>query len=118
MTARRRNHQRGVRAEYLALAYLTFKGYRLVAMRYKTRIGEVDLVMRRGQLLAFVEVKARPTHASAAEAIHPKNQARVMQAAQHFLASHPAYAHYQVRFDAVLVAWYRWPRHIAHAFGW
>jgi putative endonuclease len=110
------NHRAGLLAEYLALAWLTLKAYRLVAWRYKTRQGEIDLIVRRGKVLAMVEVKARPTYADAAHAIHGKNQARVVAAAQHFLAHHPEYAQYQVRFDAVLIAWYKRPEHVRDAF--
>lgn len=113
---RRRSHQRGILAEYLACAFLVLKGYRLVAMRYKTPVGEVDLIMRRGGTLAIIEVKARADHASAATAIHHDNQSRVIRASQYFLVSHPEYTQMQVRFDAVLVAWYRLPRHCTHAF--
>ena len=115
--SRRTNHRSGIMAEYAALAYLTAKGYRLVAMRYKTKLGEIDLIMRRGRTLAFIEVKARSTHTDAAHAIHSKNQSRVMQAAQLFLTQHPTYQDYEVRFDALLIAWYRWPHHLVHAFG-
>jgi putative endonuclease len=111
------HHRRGILAEYAALCYLTLKGYRLVAQRYKTKLGEIDLIMRRGRTLAFVEVKARATHADAAHAIHSKNQQRVMQAAQQFLSQHPSYHDFQVRFDAVLIAWYKRPHHLVHAFG-
>jgi putative endonuclease len=111
------NHRNGILAEYAALAYLTLKGYRLVAMRYKTKLGEIDLIMRRGRTLAFIEVKARPSHADAAHAIHAKNQSRVMQAAQMFRIQHPTYHDYEVRFDALLIAWYKWPQHLVHAFG-
>ena len=115
--SRTTNHRRGILAEYAALAYLTCKGYRLVALRYKTKLGEIDLIMRRRRTLAFIEVKARTSHADAAHAIHSKNQSRVMQAAQSFLRHHPNYQDYEVRFDALLIAWYRWPRHLIHAFG-
>ena len=114
---RRRNHRRGIMAEYLALVFLTLKAYRLVAMRYKTRSGEIDLVMRRGQTLVFIEVKARRTRDDAAFALHAKNQARVVAAAQSFLQNHPSYQSYQVRFDAMLIAWYKMPQHLVHAFG-
>ncbi len=113
---RQRNHRRGILAEYAALAYLTLKGYRLIALRHKTHVGEIDLILRRGRQLVFVEVKARADHDSAAHAIHTKNQARVVRAAQSFLTQHPAYAHHQIRFDAMLIAWYRWPKHLVHAF--
>jgi putative endonuclease len=92
------------------------KGYRMLAMRYKTPVGEIDLVMRRGRVLVMVEVKARANYAAAAAAIHMRNQSRVMRAAQYFLIGHPAYANDTVRFDAVLIAWYKWPRHVPHAF--
>lgn len=114
---KRTNHRNGILAEYLALTWLTLKGYRLVALRYKTPVGEIDLVMRRGRTLAFIEVKARSDTATAAEAIHTKNRSRVVRAAQQFLVNHPAYADYQVRFDAVLIAWYKRPHHLPHAFG-
>jgi len=114
--SRRNNHRNGLRAEALAAWLLRLQGYRILAMRYKTPVGEIDLVAKRGSILAFVEVKARTNHAGAADAIHTKNQQRVVRAAQHYLQSHPHLAHLTIRFDALLVAWYRWPHHIRHAF--
>ena len=113
---KRSNHRAGMLAEYLALIWLTLKGYRLVVWRYKNKLGEIDLIMRRGDMLIFVEVKARKAREDAAHAIHTKNQSRVVAAAQHFLNAHPAYTKYQVRFDAVLIAWYKRPHHLADAF--
>ena len=115
--ARQRSHRHGILAEYAACAWLMLKGYRLVVMRYKTPVGEIDVVMRRGKTLAMVEVKARKQFEDAAAAIHHENQSRVMRASQYFIVHHPRYAQLQVRFDAVLIAWYRWPRHLPHAFG-
>jgi putative endonuclease len=115
--SRKRNHRRGIMAEYAALALLVCKGYRFVAWRYKTPVGEIDLIVRRGGQLVFVEVKARADADDAAHAVHAKNQSRVVRASQYFLVRHPAYASLQVRFDAVLIAWYRMPHHLVHAFG-
>lgn len=112
-----RNHRRGIMAEYLALIYLIVCGYWPITMRYKTPIGEVDLIMRRRRTLVFVEVKARAHYEDAAHAIHHKNQSRVVRAAQHFLTHHPEYQNHEVRFDAMLIAWYARPRHLVHAFG-
>lgn len=109
-------YQRGHRAEQLAQAYLLLKGYRPIARRYKTPVGEIDLICRRGRTVIFVEVKGRTRHADAAHAIHAENQSRVVRAAQWWLAKHPAYADFQLRFDACLMAWYRWPHHIPNAF--
>lgn len=114
--ARVRSHRYGILAEYAAMLWLTLKGYRLVAMRYKTPVGEIDLLMRRGKMLAVVEVKARKNYDDAARAIHMHNQSRVIRASQYFLVQHPHYRDYQVRFDAVLIAWYSWPRHVPHAY--
>jgi putative endonuclease len=117
-TAQRQRSQRhGIWAEYAALLYLTLKGYRFVTSRYKTRLGEIDLIIRRGKTLVFVEVKARAKRDDAAYAVHARNQSRVVQASQMFLMAHPAYQEYQVRFDVVLVAWYSMPYHLVHAFG-
>lgn len=110
------NHKNGLRAEAYAAWFLRLKGYRILAMRYKTPVGEIDIVARRFGTLAFVEVKARRTARGAAEAIHARNQQRVMRAAQYYLAAHPKHASLTVRFDALLVAWYRMPHHIAQAF--
>ncbi len=114
--ARRSNHRSGLRAETLAAWWLRLHGYRILAFRYKTPVGEIDLVAKRFRTLAFVEVKARTNRADAADAIHARNQQRVVRAAQHYLQSHPQPAHCTIRFDALLVAWYRWPHHIRHAF--
>ena len=111
------NHVKGKRAEYAALLYFMGKGYRPVKLRYKTKVGEIDLIVRRGTELVFVEVKARADRTDAAYAIHTKNQSRVMQAAQQFLQQYPSYSGCQVRFDAMLIAWYKWPRHLVNAFG-
>ena len=113
---RQKRHRHGLWAELIAALWLMLKAYRIVHWRYKTPVGEIDLIARRGNALAFVEVKLRKTHALAAEAIHITNQQRVVRAAQYYLSTHPQPAHRTIRFDAVLVTWYRAPRHITHAF--
>ena len=113
---RKRAERRGRWSEWGAAMFLMARGYRILAMRYKTPVGEIDIVAKRGRTLAFIEVKARTDRADAAHAIHAKNQQRVVRAAQHYLQSHPEFASQTIRFDALLVAWYRWPHHIRHAF--
>lgn len=111
-----RHHRRGHRAETSAAIWLRLKGYRILATRYKTPLGEIDLIARRGRTLVFAEVKGRATKTAAAVAIHTRNQSRVVRAAQWWLAAHPAHAECTIRFDALLVAWYRWPHHLPAAF--
>lgn len=105
MTAQKRQaERRGRWAETLAFLYLLLKGYRPVVRRMKTPVGELDLVMRRGDVLVVVEVKARPSLAQAAEAIRPRQQQRLARATEWLLAGRPALAELSIRFDAVLVS--------------
>jgi putative endonuclease len=103
-------------AERLAAWRLRLAGYRVVARNYRCPAGEIDLVVRRGRTLAFVEVKTRLRLADAAEAIQPGQQRRIRNAAEAFLARHPQLAGCDLRFDAVLVMPGRLPRHIADAW--
>jgi putative endonuclease len=109
-------HAKGVAAEKQAAAYLRLKAYRILEMRYKTPHGEVDIIAQRGKLIVFVEVKYRDALAAAAEAVHARNQRRVRQAAALYLAQHEEYTDFDVRFDALLMAPRRLPRHIENAF--
>lgn len=104
---------RGRRAEALALLALMLRGYRPVARNLRTPVGEIDLVVRRGRVLAVIEVKTRGTLADAAESIRPEQQARIRRAAEWLLNRRPDLAHLTIRFDAVLVLPARWPRHLA-----
>ena len=108
--------RRGRRAEWLALAALMLRGYRPLARRFRNPAGEIDLVMRRGRLLVFVEVKAREDLDTAAQAVTTRQRRRMVAGAQAWLALNPRFAGYSMRFDAVLVAPRRLPRHIADAF--
>jgi putative endonuclease len=102
----------GVSAEARAAAYLMAKGYRILAKRFRTPYGEIDIVAKRRNLVAFVEVKARATLDEAAFAVTPRQQRRIIDAAQAWLAAHPEHANFELRFDAMLIA----PRHLLAAF--
>jgi putative endonuclease len=106
----------GLSAESRAAAYLMAKGYRILARRFRTPHGEIDLVARRRNLLAFVEVKARATLDEAAFAVTPRQQQRIINAAQGWLVAHPEHAEFELRFDAVLIAPRHLPRHLLAAF--
>jgi putative endonuclease len=106
----------GLSAESRAAAYLIAKGYRILARRFRTPHGEIDIVARRRQLLAFVEVKARRSLDEAAYAVTPRQQLRIIAAAQGWLMAHPEHADFDLRFDAMLIAPRRLPRHLPGAF--
>jgi putative endonuclease len=106
----------GLSAESRAALLLMVKGYRIVARRFRCPVGEIDIVARRGRILIFVEVKARAHLDEAAESILPRQQRRIAAAAAVWLARHPMDADRHIRFDAVLVAPGRVPRHIPGAF--
>lgn len=109
-------YRKGLWAETAACWALRLKGYRIVARRFKTRLGEIDVIAVRGRTLAIVEVKARATRDLAASAISPHQQQRLIRAAHLFLAAHPSYADHIVRFDALLVTPFGWPVHLPSAF--
>jgi putative endonuclease len=106
----------GLSAETRAAALLLAKGYRIAARRWRSPVGEIDIVARRGRLLVFVEVKARARFDDAAEAVTPRQQRRITAGAQAWLAGHDEDLGCDIRFDAILVAPRRWPRHIPAAF--
>src|SRR5690348_9649196 len=106
----------GISAESRAAALLVAKGFRIVARRWKSPVGEIDLVARRRRLLVFVEVKARAALDDAAEAVTARQQRRIVAAAQAWLTRHADDRVRDIRFDAVLVAPWRLPRHIKAAF--
>ena len=114
--AKRAAERWGRCAELLAVLRLACAGYRPIARRFRSRGGEIDLVVARGGLVAFVEVKARPSVAEAAEALGQAQWRRVAAASEAFIAGRPHLAPRDRRFDAVLVVPWRWPRHLADAW--
>jgi putative endonuclease len=112
---RRKRYRRGIVAEWLAAALLMFKGYRILARRHRTRLGEIDLIAVRGQRLAFVEVKRRSTIDGAAQSIGEHQTQRIAAAAEQWVWRHPAYHAHEIGLDAIVVAPGRLPRHLANA---
>jgi putative endonuclease len=106
----------GLSAESRAALLLIAKGYRIVARRWKTPVGEIDIIARRRRDLVFVEVKARQRVDIAAEGITEQGKRRIIAAAELWLAHRPEDAQHYARFDVILVAPGKMPRHIANAF--
>jgi len=107
--------RQGLSAESRA-AYLIGKGFRILARRWKSPVGEIDIIARRRSLLIFVEVKAREKLDDAAWSVTPRQQQRIAAAAELWLAHHPDATFTDIRFDAVLVAPGRLPQHIPGAY--
>ncbi|ODT80700.1 MAG: hypothetical protein ABS76_14585 [Pelagibacterium sp. SCN 64-44] len=106
----------GHRGEALAALLLRAKLYRLRDRRFKSPVGEIDLVAEKGNCLVFVEVKTRGRQADEAAALGAVNRARITRAAQYWLARHPRESAKDVRFDVIFLAPGRWPRHLINAF--
>lgn len=106
----------GISAESRAAAFLIAKGFRILARRWRSPLGEIDIVAKRRRLLVFVEVKARANLNEAAESINVRQRRRIAAAAEIWLANHPDESILDIRFDAILVAPGKLPRHIPAAF--
>jgi putative endonuclease len=117
LASRRRAERRGRRSEWAAIALLLLKGYRILARRQRTRLGEIDLIAKSpGGPVCFIEVKARGDALAAAQSLGDKQKQRIGRAAAHYLASRPELARKGARFDIIAVAPNRFPRHYCDAW--
>ncbi|MBO7484121.1 MAG: YraN family protein [Alphaproteobacteria bacterium] len=114
------NYKAGHFAEKIALLWLMCKGYWPIETNFMvgrgTGAGEVDLIVRRGKTLVFVEVKKRPTEEKARLAIRSKNQTRIQRSSEVFLMRHPQYRHFNIRYDAVFISPKHFPKHLKNAW--
>ena len=110
---RQKAHRRGIWAENIAALYLLFKGYRILAMRYKTPVGEIDILLQKRDCLVAVEVKTRPFIDAALESVRPQAQKRIEKALLHFLAMNEEYSAYNLRFDVIALC-LKWPFSLRH----
>jgi putative endonuclease len=106
----------GLSAESRAAMFLIAKAYRILARRWKTPFGEIDIIARRRHSLVFVEVKARATFEEAVEAVTEHSKQRIVNAAELWLAHHPHDGKGDIRFDVVVVTPGKIPYHIPNAF--
>ncbi|MGC2857655.1 YraN family protein [Novispirillum sp. DQ9] len=111
---------RGRRAETLAALYLRFLGWSILTRRFTSGrgsgAGEVDLIARRGDVVAFIEVKARPTIAEALDALTPAQRVRIARGAEAWLQLNPRHAERILRFDVIAVPGTGRPLHLADAW--
>ncbi len=116
MAERHRRLRFGRFAETLCAWHLRLRGYRILAQNYRTPQGEIDIVARRGGLVAFVEVKARRDLVLAGESLSARQQRRITRAAAAYLQKQPLLQQLDQRFDVMLVAPWRAPRHVIDAW--
>ena len=113
---RRRALRRGSFSEYLAAFSLILRGYRILAMRYRVKAGEIDIIARRGDLVRFIEVKARASAAEAVFAVDGLTQSRIRNASLHWLQTRKDAGQLSYSYDIVAVRPWRWPEHFRDAF--
>lgn len=113
---RRKAWRRGHVSEYVAALYLACKGYRIVAIRHRTPLGEIDIVARKGDLAVFIEVKARRGEQAAVDAVSYAAQRRIRAASDLWLGLQPDHARLSQRYDIIAILPGRWPRHFRDAF--
>ncbi len=111
--------EKGNLSEFLARMMFCLKGYKIVEKNYVTgrgtTAGEIDFIAKRGKNIVFVEVKERKTMENALCAISSLQQKRIVNAAKLYLARHPQFLSYDVRFDAVFISNFK-IKHIRNAF--
>ena len=110
------NAAAGLAAEQSACRALALDGWEILGRRVRTKAGEIDAIAEKAGLLAFVEVKSRPTLAMAAAALGAKQQQRLMKAAEIVLGENPHWGRAGVRFDVMLVDGQSRVRRVADAF--
>lgn len=114
MTAalRRRRERHGWQAERWVAWWLRLRGYRVLARRWQSPVGEIDLIVARGRVIAFVEVKRRPTLEAAVASLQPRQLARIARAAEAYLQRRDDRDRLLPRIDLVAIAPWCWPRHL------
>lgn len=105
--ARRRAERAGRFGEQLAALAYGLRGYQIIERRFRAQGGEIDLIARKGALIAFIEVKRRASADDAILAVTPKNRRRLESAAARFLSLRPQFSQFAIRYDIAAVAGWR-----------
>ncbi len=113
---RQRAESFGQKGEFFAAVFLRLKLYSILAKNYKTPFGEIDLIVKKGANIAFVEVKTRKDKNQEGGALLAVNQRRITKAANHYLMYNPHLADNDLRFDVIFLAPNSFPRHLIGAF--
>ena len=111
-----RAHRRGLRAETVAAFWLRLRGYAIVERDLRSRLGQIDIIARRGRTIVFVEVKERAEVATALESVLPQQRRRIERSAVSYMAGRQQFSGHDMRFDVVVLSPWRLPRHIVDAW--
>jgi len=109
-------HRRGHMAESVAAVFLMLKGYRILSRRYKTPVGEIDIIARRGNVVVFIEVKTRKAIDTALESVTVKMKRRIERAAEYYLSVHSQQMNKEMRFDVIAISLPFFIRHLDNAW--
>ncbi len=107
---------RGHMAERLAILYLRLKGYRILERNWRSKLGEIDILARKGSVLALIEVKSRGSADLARGAVLAPQRRRLSKALGHYLKTRPELSHLDLRCDVVAFAGLGWPIHLVDAW--
>jgi len=113
---RQRRDATGWRAEIMSARLLRLKVCRILAQRFKTPVGEINLIAKRASTIAFIEAPLRPSAAAAIESVLARRRRRILRAGRVFMQKRWEFPEYQMRFDLVLVTPGRLPNHIFDAW--
>ncbi len=113
---KKQTYQFGDSREIIAANFLRIKGYSILARRFKSSVGEIDIVAKKSQTLIFVEVKARKREELIEVILRPKQASRIKAAAEYFLAQNPKYQDFNIRFDFILFVRSMIPQHFEDYF--
>ena len=115
-SSRRTAERKGHKGETLATIFLMLKGYRIIARRYKTKLGEVDIIARKRDVVAMVEVKARASLLEAMDAVDNSTMRRIEAAGDIWLSKQRDYARLNIRYDLIAILPRKWPVHVESLF--
>ena len=110
------NHYKGIYAEYIVQIILLFKGYKIIEKRFKTKLGEIDLICIKKQKIIFIEVKYRKNRQQFFDLIKQKQQSRIINASKLWLQKR-RYYDYTLRYDVFFINLPCYFQHIQNAFG-
>ena len=101
----------GILAEKIAMIFLCLKMYRILAWRYKTSSGEIDIIAEKSRCIIFIEVKARQAEIDVEEVLRRSQIERIKRAAEIFIAKNPQFHHHLWRFDFIEINRFFYPKH-------